>query len=463
MSNAPHHPSTETDAPETLLPTRASTGAPLSGADTRGKTQSDADSISTPDGPLPGRIGDYRILRRIGAGGMGAVYLAEDVRLGRKAAIKTMRPELAADTENRNRFEREARAAAAIDHDNIVPIWGIGQAADGSPYIAMPFLQGEMLDSRLTREAVSPVGLIVEVGRDVADGLAAAHGLGLIHRDIKPGNIWLEGDPAAIDSAKKVRRVKVLDFGLARSVSSDETQLTASGVVLGTPAYMAPEQAKGEALDGRADLWSLGATLYRMATGRQPFQGPTTMAVLCALIADTPPPVRTVNPTIPPALAALIDQLIQKDPSTRPQTAAEVATRLRQIAGTLDLATANRVPTFTAPAGTGAWTNAHDGTEPDDRTPLRVAEPLVPEPLAEEIDTKRNARPASKTQAVRRAPVSPPLPPRRMPLPTALAVLVIVAAIGIAVFRHELFGTRAKTDTKKEPTPEVKFSQPGAP
>ena len=126
---------------------------------------------------------------------MGTVYLAEDARLGRKAAIKTMKPELAARPENRERFLREAQAAAAVEHDNIVPIWQVGEAADGSPFIAMPFLQGEMLDARLKREPVADLGIILKVAREVAEGLAAAHARGLIHRDIKPGNVWLEGDP----------------------------------------------------------------------------------------------------------------------------------------------------------------------------------------------------------------------------------------------------------------------------
>jgi eukaryotic-like serine/threonine-protein kinase len=281
--------------------------------------------------PLPAGIGEYRVLRKLGEGGMGAVYLAEDAALGRKVALKTMKRELAADRANRDRFAREARAAAAVEHDNIVPIWQIGAAADGTPYIAMPFLQGEMLDARVKRDRAPDLELVLLVARDVADGLAAAHAAGLVHRDIKPGNIWLEGDPDAPDPAKRARRAKVLDFGLARFVTPGATEITATGEVLGTPAYMAPEQARGAALDHRADLWSLGVTLYRMATGRLPFTGADAMALLFALASEAPLPVAQLNPHLPPALAALIDQLLEKDPNERPQTAGEVAARVRAL------------------------------------------------------------------------------------------------------------------------------------
>ena len=207
-------------------------------------------------------IGDYVVVRKIGEGGMGAVYLAEDTKLGRKVAIKTMKLELAANKPDRDRFLREARAAAAVESDYIVPIWQIGEAADGTPFIAMPFLQGEMLDDRLKRDRVCNLGILVKVAREVADGLAAAHAKGLIHRDIKPGNSWLEGDLTSKELAQQIRRCKVLDFGLARSVDKEDIQITASGAILGTPAYMAPEQARGEKVDHRADLWSLGVMLY---------------------------------------------------------------------------------------------------------------------------------------------------------------------------------------------------------
>ena len=322
---------------------------------------------------------------------MGAVYLAEDTRLHRKVAIKTMRPELAANKSNRERFVREARAAAAVEHDNIVPILHIGEAPDGTPFIAMPFLQGEMLDSRLKRQPVATLGLLVKVAREVADGLAAAHAKGLIHRDIKPGNIWIEGDLTSKEAGQQIRRCKILDFGLARSVGNEDAQLTASGAILGTPAYMAPEQARGERVDHRADLFSLGVMLYRMATGTMPFKGPTAMAVLIALTTETPPPVRTLAPNLPPALTELIDRLMCKDPAAPPQSAAEVSATVRQIVKDAQAKKASDAATpvvsgSTAsssqpvlvyelpPPAPNAWT---DATEADDEAPV-AGVPEVP-------------------------------------------------------------------------------------
>ncbi len=304
-------------------------------------------SASTPPGErvtdTPQRIGDFTIIGVLGEGGMGTVYLAEDVRLGRKAAIKTMKRTLAANPETRLRFVREARAAAAVEHDNIVPVWQVGEAADGSPFIAMPFLHGEMLEARLRREPIQPLSVILKVACEVTEGLTAAHAQGLIHRDIKPGNVWIEGDPEALDLARQVRRCKILDFGLARSQGSEDVQITASGTVLGTPAYMPPEQASGEMVDQRADLFSLGAMLYRMSSGQLPFAGLNTIAVLHALATVTPPPARTLNKALPQALSDLIDRLLSKHPAGRPQSAAEVAMALQQIVKKLQARNASPV------------------------------------------------------------------------------------------------------------------------
>ena len=450
MSDAPSGPNVPTAETISLTPAGV---AP----------QSDSRESQAP--AIPERLGDYRILRKIGEGGMGAVYLAEDVRLGRKAAVKTMRAALALDSDSRNRFEREARAAAAVDHDNIVPVWGLGEAADGSPYIAMPFLQGETLDARLRREPVSPFWLIAEVGRDVAEGLAAAHAEGLVHRDIKPGNVWLEGDPAAPEAARKVRRAKILDFGLARAVSTDDTQLTATGAVIGTPAYMSPEQARGQFVDGTADLWSLGAVLYRMATGRQPFEGTTTMAVLCSLMADTPPPVRTLNPKTPPVLAALIDQLLQKNPSDRPRSAGEVAARLRQVANAPDIAASKLAPVVATPPGESPpWTRAYSGDTEPDHTPA----PLVAAPLPAVLEPRPDTGPIPAPNATRAALPKPP--GVKIPLHLALLVLLLVAAGGVLIVSpqtytelYQRFKQLLPAKKAGEKQPDVKFTPPEGP
>jgi serine/threonine protein kinase/Leucine-rich repeat (LRR) protein len=282
-----------------------------------------------------GRLGGYRILQVLGHGGMGVVFLADEPALGRKVAIKVMRP--AASAAARQRFLREARVAAALDHDHVIAVHHVGQE-QGTPFIVMPLLKGESLDARLRREEALPVADIVRIGRQTANGLACAHAAGLIHRDIKPGNLWLEGK----DEGGKMKdenagasgssfilhpsslRVKIFDFGLARSVD-DDAQLTQSGDFVGTPAYTAPEQANGQPVDARADLFSLGCVLYRLCTGRPPFKGKDTLGTLLAVANETPTPVRQINPAIPESLAALVMALLAKEPSARPASAQRVA------------------------------------------------------------------------------------------------------------------------------------------
>ena len=267
-----------------------------------------------------GRLGPYRILKVLGAGGMGVVYQAEDPKLKRKVALKAMLPTLATSESSRQRFVREAQSAAALKHDHIVTIFQVDEDR-GIPFLAMEFLEGEPLDVRLQREAVPPLADTLRICREVAEGLQAAHERGLIHRDIKPGNIWLEGKRA---------RAKILDFGLARAAGGD-SQLTQQGAIVGTPAYMAPEQANGKVLDGRADLFSLGCMLYRMCTGKAPFQGVDTLSTLMAVASTEPPPPCDVNPAVPAALSELVMRLLAKEPEGRPQSAEVVAAELAAI------------------------------------------------------------------------------------------------------------------------------------
>jgi serine/threonine protein kinase/WD40 repeat protein len=280
-----------------------------------------------------GRLARYRVLKELGAGGMGMVFLAEDMDLQRPVALKVMLPEVAAKQEAGKRFLREARTVASIKNDHVVTIHQVGEFA-GIPYLAMEFLQGSSLSDWLKTQRKLSVSEIVRIGKEAALGLAAAHEKGLVHRDIKPANIWLEAPH---------QRVKILDFGLARQQSAGDN-LTHSGAILGTPAYMAPEQAQGKAVDGRCDLFSLGCVLYRMATGEQAFQGETVMAILMALATIDPAPASTVRKDLPPALDKLIERLLSKDPANRPASAREVADELaridRQIDGTI-LASAN--------------------------------------------------------------------------------------------------------------------------
>ncbi len=282
----------------------------------------DSVSLRPPQQPDEiGGLGGYRVLKELGRGGMGAVFQAEDPKLKRLVALKVMLPRLAADAAARRRFLREAQAMAAVHHDHIVTIYQVDEA-DAVPFLAMEFLHGMPLDKWLNDGSKPNLAQILRMGSEIAEGLAAAHERGLIHRDIKPGNIWLDSDHKG--------RVKILDFGLAR-VGTDDVHLTHSGAIVGTPAYMSPEQGAGQKVDARTDLFSLGCILYRFCTGAMPFNGDTTMALLTALALTDPKPVRELNPETPPELADLVMRLLAKKPADRPTSAQEVVEQIEAI------------------------------------------------------------------------------------------------------------------------------------
>jgi len=274
-----------------------------------------------------GRLGSYRVLKILGAGGMGVVFKAEDPSLKRLVAIKAMLPAIAASASAKKRFLREAQAAAAIKHDHIVTIHQVGED-DGVPFLAMEFLEGEPLDDRLKRAGTLPLADVLRIGREMAEGLAAAHERGLIHRDIKPANVWLEASPGRKSGEP---RVKILDFGLARA-ADDAAHLTQSGAIVGTPAFMAPEQAQGKNVDPRCDLFSLGCVLYRMSTGEMPFRGTDMISTLMAVATENPAPPVSLNFELPVELSDFIMQLLAKKPEERPASAQEVADTLSRIA-----------------------------------------------------------------------------------------------------------------------------------
>jgi eukaryotic-like serine/threonine-protein kinase len=325
---------------DTLAPTRQMTGfRPPSGDAATSLAPGDDESPTRPPGAwflappqAPdeiGRLGPYRVLGRLGAGGMGAVFRAEDPSLRRIIALKVMRPDVAADPTAKARFLKEARATAAVEHDHIVHIFQVSEE-NGIPYLTMPLLRGESLSARLKAAGGPlPVFEAVRIARETAEGLAAAHEKGLIHRDVKPSNVWLEGSR---------RRVKILDFGLVRETAAadaGDSTLTKVGAMIGTPAYMSPEQARNDAVDGRSDLFSLGVLLYQMVTGRLPFRTGSTMAILTSVAIDTPSPAVLINPLVPTALNDLIVELLNKRPEDRPGSAAVVARRLADIEVTL--------------------------------------------------------------------------------------------------------------------------------
>jgi hypothetical protein len=283
------------------------------------------DFLQPPGTPgLLGRLDHYDILEVVGRGGMGVVLRARDTKLERIVALKVLAAPLAASGTARRRFAREARSAAAVRDEHVIAIHAVEDRGP-VPYLVMEFIDGCTLEALLRRGGPLEVRDILRIGVQAASGLAAAHKQGLVHRDVKPANILLENG---------VQRVKLTDFGLARA--ADDASLTQSGLIAGTPLYMAPEQAAGEPLDPRADLFSLGSVLYEMCTGRPAFRAPTTVAVLRRVCDDTPRPIREVNPEVPEPLCRLIERLQAKKPADRPASAREVADLLAGLLAELN-------------------------------------------------------------------------------------------------------------------------------
>jgi serine/threonine protein kinase len=267
-----------------------------------------------------GRLAHYKVLKLLGKGGMAVVFMAEDTKLQRRVALKLMRTELLKASLAAQRFMREAQVMARLQNDHVVTIFDVGQEG-AYPFLAMELLRGEPLDSWLEKNRPNP-DRVLHMSLQIARGLAAAHQAGLIHRDIKPANIWVE-EPSG--------RIKVLDFGLARQVH-DSGFLTHAGAVVGTPAYMAPEQADGHNVDERSDLFSLGCVLYELASGKVAFEGASTVGVLKAVALTEPESLHSMALEMPVAFSDLVKQLMSKDPAARPSSAAIVVDALEAIA-----------------------------------------------------------------------------------------------------------------------------------
>jgi serine/threonine-protein kinase len=269
------------------------------------------------------RIGQYNIVRKIGAGGMGVVYAAEHVLLGRRAAIKTLLPSLSAQPRIVERFFHEARATSAIEDPGIVQVFDFGYHVDGTAYIVMELLEGESLLDRLERVKTLPAPTALRIARQVASSLAAAHARDIVHRDLKPENIYLIGDR----EARGGERTKVLDFGICKIGEGDDGE----NAVFGTPVYMSPEQCRGSAyVDHRTDIYALGCVLFEMLTGRPPFEGETVEDVVEAHQVTVPPPASALITGIPPAVDALLRRCLAKSPDDRYQTMAALGEALER-------------------------------------------------------------------------------------------------------------------------------------
>jgi serine/threonine-protein kinase len=286
--------------------------------------------------PANSRLGPYEIVSALGAGGMGEVYKARDARLDRTVAIKVLPPELAADPDRRARFEREARAIAALSHPHICTIFDVGRD-NGTDYLVMELLEGETLAERLGRAKARPLPVadVLRYAIEIADALDKAHRAGIVHRDLKPANVMITKSGA-----------KLLDFGLAKlkgpAVPMSMTAIeqatttggpkTASGTILGTVHYMSPEQVEGREADARSDIWALGVVIYEMATGSRPFGGESAASIIGSILKDTPPLPSSRQPLAPASLDHLVAKCLDKDPDERWQNVGDVKSELMWIA-----------------------------------------------------------------------------------------------------------------------------------
>src|SRR5438876_7773662 len=298
--------------------------------------------------------GRYRILRKLGTGGMANVYLAEDEVLGRRVAIKILNDRHAGDDQFVERFRREAKNAASLSHPNIVSIYDRGEA-EGTYYIAMEYLDGRSLKELIVARGPAPIHLAVDYARQILAAIRFAHRHGIVHRDIKPHNVLVDAEG----------RLKVTDFGIARAGAS---QMTEAGSIIGTAQYLSPEQARGAAVDQRSDLYSIGVVLYEMLTGEVPFNGETPVEIAMRHLSDTPQPPSTKRPEIPPDLDMIVLRALAKNPDDRFQTAEEMDAELERVAG------GGAVTTETADAATAVLS----GTALAAAAPTMVTPPWGP-------------------------------------------------------------------------------------
>ncbi|WP_143140967.1 serine/threonine protein kinase [Nannocystis exedens] len=419
-------PEPDAEVPEPVVelagPTPPPQAAALAGTDTPTRMSgSNSSSFSHPPVPAPATIHEgevladrYRVHHRLGKGGMGEVYLAEHMDIGRKVAIKTLNAHLQDKPEIADRFMQEARTSSRVRHSNIVDITDFGKTDHGAPFFVMEYLEGEDLKSVLKRERVLPWERARDILLQVCAALSAAHAHGLVHRDLKPDNIYLirQGDQEL---------VKVLDFGIAKIISDAGDEMTQTGVLLGTPEYMSPEQAQEEPLDGRSDIYAMGVLMFRMFTGRLPFRAKAFMAVLSMHMHQPPPRPSEVDPSHPVSerQEAVILRCLAKRPEDRFQTADELAAAIREIdaAGAFDIhfemVQAPPPRRLLGPALAAVGLAAVVGV-----AVFLAVRPPAPQDMPEQPAPSLAAAPAAEPPA----PATPPAPPTPEPTPVAQPV-----------------------------------------
>jgi len=368
----------------------------------------------------------YHIIKKLGEGGMGAVYLGEHVKMGRKSAIKVMNPGMAADPDAISRFNREASNASRISHPNVCQIYDFGETPDGVIYLAMEFIEGSALTDLIEKEGALPPARAAKILKQSADALASAHDLGIVHRDLKPDNIMIVQGRDGSDI------VKVVDFGIAKAVAGDEAgqKVTKTGLVVGTPEYMSPEQLSGDKLDGRSDIYSLGLVFYRTLTGVLPFQADSAQETMIKRLTDEPMQLAEARPDIvfPPALQAVLDKALARMPSERYANAT-------QFGNDAEAAVAGLEPAVAAAPIAAAATQLMDA-----------------EAALKAIPTKQKAPPPTAV-----APAAPPA--KRFPMVPVLggvggvAVLAVIGWLALGGGKKAAQTALAPADTSKVTAP----------
>jgi serine/threonine-protein kinase len=371
----------------------------------------------------------YHVQKKLGEGGMGQVYLAEHVKMGRRCAIKIMTPGLVTDPDAISRFNREAANASRISHPNVCAIYDFGETPDGLIYLAMEFIEGRSLTGLLEEQGTLPLARAASILTQCADALQAAHDLGIVHRDLKPDNIM-------VVTARGRDTVKVVDFGIAKAVGPEggQQKVTKTGFVVGTPEYMSPEQLAGDPVDGRSDLYSLALVFYRMLTGGSPFPADSQQETMIKRLTEDPLPLAAARPEgrFPPALQRVMDRALARSPADRYATAAELGREVKALAGSA-----------TGQVDVDAGTQVFEGDRSAGTVPATRVDPLA-----------ASRKPGAQPQATRAEPA--PAPRRAFPLvPVAVAVALLVLGGGTYAFREALFGG-ARTDSLSTPGPGTK-------